>query len=220
MNPGDPRFLDVEDVLLLHRIAIDDQRGDPSLRDSGLLESAVMQPRQQFGGAYLHEGIPAMAAAYAFHICKNHPFVDGNKRAALAAMVAFLINNDWRLHADADEVERTMLEVADGSTEKQTLTSWVASKARPLPSLELRKFFNSLTFEALSTWRRSVPLEPEVEGWRPSEWEAAQSIPYMRAVMRLHENPNLSPDQRLACEVEIMLLTAIFRLAEDMGYEW
>ena len=56
------------------------------LRDRGLLESAVATPAQQFGGQYLHEDIPAMAAAYAFHICMNHPFADGNKRAATAAI--------------------------------------------------------------------------------------------------------------------------------------
>ena len=77
-----PRFLSVDDVLVLHAIAIEDQGGDPLLRDHGLLESAVATPAQQFGGQYLHEDIPAMAAAYAFHICKNHPFADGNKRTA------------------------------------------------------------------------------------------------------------------------------------------
>lgn len=58
------------------------------MRDRSLLESAVGMPAQQFGGQYLHEDIPAMAAAYALHICMNHPFIDGNKRAATAAMIA------------------------------------------------------------------------------------------------------------------------------------
>jgi death-on-curing protein len=78
VNPP-PRFLSVDDVMTLHRIAIEDQGGDPALRDRGLLESAMAMPQQQFGGAYLHDSIPAMAAAYAFHVCKNHPFADGNK---------------------------------------------------------------------------------------------------------------------------------------------
>jgi len=71
-----PRFLSVDDVLTLHAIAIEDQGGDASLHDLALLDSAVATPRQQFAGHYLHEDIPAMAAAYAFHICKNHPFAD------------------------------------------------------------------------------------------------------------------------------------------------
>jgi death-on-curing protein len=49
------------------------------MRDRSLLESAIGMPAQQFAGQYLHEDIPAMAAAYAFHICMNHPFIDGNK---------------------------------------------------------------------------------------------------------------------------------------------
>jgi death-on-curing protein len=85
-----PRFLSVEEILILHGIAIEDQGGESTLRDRALLESAVAMPSQQFSGQYLHEDIPAMAAAYAFHISGNHPFVDGNKRAAIAAMIAFL----------------------------------------------------------------------------------------------------------------------------------
>ncbi len=75
-----PRFLSVDDVVTLHQIAIENQGGDSSIRDRSLLESAIAMPTQQFGGKYLHADIPAMAAAYAFHICMNHPFIDGNKR--------------------------------------------------------------------------------------------------------------------------------------------
>jgi death-on-curing protein len=66
-----PRFLSVEDVLRLHAIAIEDQGGDPTLRDRELLESAVATPAQQFGGQFLHDDVPAMAAAYGFHICRR-----------------------------------------------------------------------------------------------------------------------------------------------------
>lgn len=62
MNPA-PRFLSIQDVLALHAIAIEDQGGDASIRDLGLLESAVAAPAQQFAGQYLHEDISAMAAA-------------------------------------------------------------------------------------------------------------------------------------------------------------
>jgi len=59
-----------------------------------------------------------MAAAYAFHICKNHPFVDGNKRAATAAMIAFLSDNGWSFDATADEAEPAILQLAVGSMDK------------------------------------------------------------------------------------------------------
>jgi death-on-curing protein len=119
-----PRFLTIENVLLLHAIAIEDQGGDPSLRDRALLESAIATPSQQFGGQYLHDDIPAMAAAYAFHICKNHPFVDGNKRAATAAMIAFLSDNGWTFDATADEAEPVIVRLAAGETDKTAFTEW------------------------------------------------------------------------------------------------
>ncbi|MGA3065436.1 MAG: type II toxin-antitoxin system death-on-curing family toxin [Tepidisphaeraceae bacterium] len=119
-----PRFLSVEDVLKLHAIAIEDQGGDATLRDRALLESAVAIPAQQFSGRYLHEDIPAMAAAYAFHISKNHPFVDGNKRAATAAMIAFLCDNGWRFEATADDAEPVILELAAGSLDEAAFSEW------------------------------------------------------------------------------------------------
>jgi len=69
-------------------------------------------------GKFLHADIPMMAAAYAFHICKNHPFVDGNKRAATAAMIAFLSDNGWSFDATADEAEPAILQLAVGSMDK------------------------------------------------------------------------------------------------------
>lgn len=120
-----PRFLAIEDVLTLHGIAIEDQGGDRSLRDRGLLESAVATPAQQFEGRYVHESIPAMAAAYAFHICRNHPFVDANKRAGTAAMIAFLSDNVWSFDPTADEAEPAIVGLAAGKLDKAAFTDWV-----------------------------------------------------------------------------------------------
>jgi death-on-curing protein len=123
MNPP-PRFLSVDDVLILHDIAIENQGGDSSIRDQTLLESAIAMPSQQFGGKYLHEDIPAMAAAYAFHICMNHAFVDGNKRAGAAAMIAFLSDNGWSFDATADEAEFAILQMASGIWDKAAFSAW------------------------------------------------------------------------------------------------
>ena len=130
MNPL-PKFLSIDDILILHAIAIKDQGGDSTLRDRTLLESAIATVAQQFGGEYLHEDIPAMAAAYGFHICKNHPFLDGNKRAATAAMIAFLIDNGWALHASADEAEPVILQLAAGSLGKAQFTAWLRVHSAP-----------------------------------------------------------------------------------------
>jgi len=127
------RFLTVDDVITLHAIAIEDQSGDSPIRDRNLLESAVAMPRQGFGGQYVHESIPAMAAAYAFHLCMNHPFVDGNKRAAFAALLAFLVDNGWRLAADNTLAEQAVVNLAAGSTSKEQFTAWVSENAHPTP---------------------------------------------------------------------------------------
>ena len=79
-------------------------------------------PRAGFGGEYLHQGVPAMAAAYLFHLCKNHPFVDGNKRTALAAAEVFLQLNNHRLTATNARLARVTLGVAEGTISKRELT--------------------------------------------------------------------------------------------------
>lgn len=120
-----PRFLTLDRVLRIHAYTIADQGGEPTLRDRGMLESAMAMPSQRFDGEYLHPDIPSMAAAYAFHICRNHPFMDGNKRAATAAMILFLSDNGWSFDATADEAEPVIFQLAAGTLEKAVLTEWV-----------------------------------------------------------------------------------------------
>jgi len=119
---AEPRFLTVEQVLDIHRRGIDQHGGSGELRDRGLLESAVATPAAQFGGQFLHEGIPAMAAAYLFHLCKNHPFVDGNKRVSVTVAEVFIELNDYRLVATDKELERLTLGIADSSISKREAT--------------------------------------------------------------------------------------------------
>ncbi len=121
-------FLSVDDVLLLHRDTIDNDGGLHGVRNHGLLDAAVAMPRQQFGGTYLHEDLAAMAAAYVFHIAQNHPFVDGNKRAAVMSGLAFLFVNDVELTIAPHELEAVTLKVAAGKLEKEKLASWLRSQ--------------------------------------------------------------------------------------------
>ena len=79
-------FLEIEDVLEIHREQIDAYGGDAGIRDRGLLESAVAQVSATFDAELLHGDLAGVAAAYLFHIAKNHAFVDGNKRTALACV--------------------------------------------------------------------------------------------------------------------------------------
>ena len=85
-----PDFLTIQDALEIHAHQIDKYGGDPDVRDLPLLESALAQPMAAFGGEFLHGDLFVMAAAYLFHIVKNHPLVDGNKRAGAATAVTFL----------------------------------------------------------------------------------------------------------------------------------
>ena len=82
-----------------------------------------MMPAARFGGRFLHDGIAAIAAAYLFHLCKNRPFVDGNKRTALASAEIFVLLNDMRLRATDDELEELTLGVADGRLSKEDVTA-------------------------------------------------------------------------------------------------
>lgn len=107
-----PAFLSIGQVLAIHRRMIEEFGGDPTVRDAGLLESAIAMPAAGMGGRFLHKGVAAMAAAYLFHLCRNHPFVDGNKRTALVAAEVFLVANGYRLAATNAELERLTLGVA------------------------------------------------------------------------------------------------------------
>lgn len=106
-------FLSVAEVLRIHRRVIADFGGEDGLRDRGLLESAVAMPHAMFDGAFLHPDLATMAAAYHFHLCANHPFVDGNKRVAVAAAEIFLLANGATLDATDDELEQITLGVAN-----------------------------------------------------------------------------------------------------------
>lgn len=117
-------FLSVNDVVSLHTDLLSRTGGLGGVRDLGLLESAVMMPQAAFGGVYLHEGMADKAAAYLFHICKNHPFLDGNKRAGAAAALAFLLLNGVENLPDPQAMEQTTLAVAEGSMSKESLIEW------------------------------------------------------------------------------------------------
>lgn len=95
----DPAFLSLEDVLEIHAAQLDRYGGQSGIRDRGLLLLALAQPSMSFAGEFLHEDLCAMAAAYAFHIAENQPFIDGNIRTAFQATDVFLMLNGFDLPA-------------------------------------------------------------------------------------------------------------------------
>lgn len=121
----DPSFLTLDEVLALHADQVERYGGAPGVRDLGLLESALAAPRATFGGGLLHPTLPEMAAAYLFHLVRNHPFVDGNERAGLASAIAFLGLNDLWLEADPDALVVLVVGVADGRVGKAEVAVFV-----------------------------------------------------------------------------------------------
>ncbi len=119
------KFLSPEVIQYFHRLLIQRYGGSPGLRDEALLESALAQACQTMDGQYLHRDITEMAAAYGFHLCQNHPFVDGNKRIALVAMDTFLQMNELELMAGEKETYAIMWRLAAGELTKQELTQWL-----------------------------------------------------------------------------------------------
>jgi death on curing protein len=114
-----PKFLSLNAVVEAHERLLARFGGSPGIRDLHLLESALAQPLATFGGEFLHEDLFAMAAAYLFHIVKNHPFVDGNKRAGLAAALSFLDVNGISIEDPSPLLHELTVSVAEGQLDKR-----------------------------------------------------------------------------------------------------
>ena len=116
-----PIFLTVDQVLKIQKQQLTQDGGLAGVRDWNLLESAAMQARMTWDGVYLHEGLFLMAAAYLFHLVKNHPFIDANKRAGLVTALLFLELNGFVV-ADPDQIlYDTTINVAEGKLGKSEL---------------------------------------------------------------------------------------------------
>jgi len=115
------KFLTLSEVLFILEDQIRNYGGKYGVRDLNLLSSAIYMPESSFGGNYLHETIPAMAAAYAYHLCQNHPFIDGNKRVALACSLVFLDINSYDFNCDEETLYNKMMDVAKGNVKKEDL---------------------------------------------------------------------------------------------------
>jgi len=128
-----PNFLTLASVLRLHARQIERFGGSPGIRDQGLLESALAQPEATFGGEYLHPTIPEQAAAYLYHLALNHPFIDGNKRTAFAAMDTFLRLNGYLLTLSDQQIYDMVLQVVSGHLDKQALSQFLAAAVVNFP---------------------------------------------------------------------------------------
>lgn len=127
-----PVFLTLDEVLLIHADQIARYGGTSGVRDQGLLTSALAMPDASFGGLAFHASLAEMAGAYLFHIARNHPFVDGNKRTALASALAFLWINGHEVEARDDELTGMVMDLAAGRLGKPEATVFIGAHLRPL----------------------------------------------------------------------------------------
>jgi death-on-curing protein len=114
-------FLTLSEALLILEDQIRNYGGAYGVRDINLLSSALYVPQSGFDGNYLHKTIPAMAAAYAFHICQNHPFVDENKRVALACSLVFLDINQYNFNCKEGLLYNEIMATAKEEVKKEEL---------------------------------------------------------------------------------------------------
>jgi death-on-curing protein len=117
-------------VLTFHRQLIEDYGGLDGLRDEGLLESALAQAETTMFGEYLHQDIFDMASAYGYHLCQNHPFIDGNKRVAFVVMDTFLRVNGWEITAEDRAIYSLMLNLAGSQIDKSQLAQWLRDNCK------------------------------------------------------------------------------------------
>jgi len=128
----EPIFLSLDEILEIHEEQIERYGGSAGLRDLAGLESAVATPQATFGGEFLHASIPAMAAAYLFHLCQNHAFIDGNKRVGANTAITFLLMNNWDATFSEEELVDVVLSVASDRLNKQALIGIFEARSKPV----------------------------------------------------------------------------------------
>ena len=133
MARREPTWINRTALLALHEESLAEFGGASGMRDAGLFDSALARPQQRF--AYAAPDLAELAAAYAYGLAKNHPFVDGNKRCAFIALGLFLAINGQRLTASPAEATLAMLAVAAGEWDESHLAAWIRShsvRKRPI----------------------------------------------------------------------------------------
>ncbi len=225
LSIGRPRFVTVDEALAWHELAIREYGGDTGIRDRGLLESALAQPQQQFDGEHAHKYPFGMAAAYAFFVAKNHPFVDGNKRVALVCCTAFLRMNGWNLESEGIAAADEILKLVEDEQTREQFAAWLDDHCRERPSMELRDFFAAITpvlFYQHWTGFMAATDDVEREQTMAEVFRQHPTAAFMHATAA-EVLQSAAPDcerQATIVETGTFMFVALHRLAEDMGYEW
>jgi death-on-curing protein len=128
----EPIWMETADAVIFHDMELAAHGGSAGLRDPGMLESAIMRPRNLWAYADMLPSLTRLAAAYAFGISSNDPFVDGNKRTALVVSFAFLDTNGIAVTASQEDAYDTILTLAAGETGEQQIAEWFDRNTAPL----------------------------------------------------------------------------------------
>ena len=131
--PDDCFHLGIEIVRAIHAEALKQFGGLDGVRDENLLASAVLAPQSTFGGKSPYSDIVEIAAAYLFYLCRNHPFLDGNKRTAMMAAIVFLRLNGIEPEPDSASWEELMLDVAASRLDRDQTTKRLRRLLKQLP---------------------------------------------------------------------------------------
>ncbi len=123
------RWVDKRALLLLHAESLAEHGGSAGLRDEGLLDSALARPLNLV--AYGEPDFADLAASYAFGLAKNHPFVDGNKRAAFLSVGLFLALNGFRLTASQVDATQAVLALAGSEISEEAFARWLRANTAP-----------------------------------------------------------------------------------------
>jgi death on curing protein len=126
-EPKEPLWITYEQAIAIHSRQLRRFGGAPGLRDEGMLRSALERPIRR----YEQSGLAELAAAYAFGLAKNHAFVDGNKRIAFMAMMAFLHKNGVAFGPDPAQATTIILFLAAGEVSEESLTRWIRDNWPP-----------------------------------------------------------------------------------------
>lgn len=121
---NEPAWLSIDDVMALHAEQLAIFGGPEGIRDRGTLESALARPLNRW--SYEQADMAQLAAAYAFGLAKNHPFVDGNKRAAFVTMMVFLRLNGIHFAPDPAQATAAIVDLAAGEIDEDGLARWIA----------------------------------------------------------------------------------------------
>jgi len=132
----EPKFVSLGEAIQIHNHHIqkqieDGEGGSQEIADLGLLKSAIAQPQSGSKEGFFYKNLFEMAAVYAFHIIKNHPFVDANKRTGMSCAIAFLEENGYQMTANSDQLYETATGIANNLIRKEDVVRFFQEHSRP-----------------------------------------------------------------------------------------